>query len=250
MERAIKKWSWILLFWVSAVAADSQITKVIPVNNISAEQAEQALKPLLQAGETLSHSGNQLIVNVSPTTLTKIRTILHDLDVSPATLGISVHQDQANWLDSNTDNVVYGSNSQSISANSQSVQVSSGSSAFISIGRNVPVVSSVGAGDWNAGVSYERMNTSQGFLVRPQLQGNRVKLQIRRVNDTVNKVNNQEIDSQNIDTTTVIPLNQWVKIGSSAGADLPPHQSSDVLYTAGGNDQNRATLFIKVSVIR
>jgi hypothetical protein len=247
----MKKYAAILLLFATTAFSADLITKVIQLNYISASDAERVLNPLLSPGESISNTNNQLVVNVSPETLTKLRVVLHDIDVPPVVFGIFIHQGPANWLDTNdNDDTVYSSNSQSQASDSQSVQVMSGASAFVSMGSNVPVVSSVGIGWWQSGVSYQRENVSQGFLIQPQLQGQQVKLKIRRVNDRVNNVNSQQIDNQNVDTTTMIPLDQWVKLGSTGQADLGADNSSDVVYSTGQNYQSKSTLLIKVSVIK
>ena len=226
------------------------ITKVIPLNYMNAGEAEQALNPLLSQGETITHTGNQLILNVSPDTLTKVSSVLHQIDIPPVVFNILVHQDQANWLSTSDNNdIVYGTTgTNNTSGNSQSVQVMSGSSALISTGSNVPVVSSVGAGDWYSGVTYERMDVKEGFLVKPQLVGSQVKLIISRVNSRADNIDAQQIDTQNVNTTTIVPLDEWVKIGSSWQADLLSKPSTDIVYSAGASYQDKATVYIKVSI--
>lgn len=250
----MKIFGCILFFLMSmsnASAADL-ITKVIPLSYINPGEAEQALKPLLSSEETISHTGHQLIVNVSADTLTKFRTILHQIDIPQVVFKILVHQDQANWLStSNSDDVVYGTaGNNNTSGNSQSVQVMNGASALISTGSNVPVVSSVGAGAWNAGVAYERMDAEEGFLVQPQLEGSKVKLIIRRVNSRTDNINAQQINNQNVNTTTIVPLDKWVALGSSGQADLSSKPSTDIVYTAGGTYRDNETVYIKVSIER
>lgn len=251
----MRKWLFVLFFCMTVVFAADLTTQVIPLNYINADAAQQALKPLLQPGETISHSGSQLIVNVSPKTLTTVESVLKDIDVPPVTFNIYIHQDQANWLNDNTtggedsDSINYGTSSQSNASNSQSVQVMSGSSAFIAMGSNVPVVSSVSAGFWNPGVSYQRMQANQGILVEPQLQGDRVRLKVRRMNNQVDNTNAQQINNQNVDTTTMVPLDTWVKLGSTGQADNTG-DSSNINYNAGANYQQKGTLYIKVSLVK
>ena len=240
----------LLLLLTSTVFAADLMTKVIPLSYMSAGDAEQALNPLLAPGETISHTGNQLIVNVSPETLTKVRSVLHQIDIPPVVFNIFVHQDQSNWLATSDNNdVVYGtSGTNNTSGNFQSVQVMSGASALISTGSNVPVVSSVGAGDWNSGVAYDRVDVKEGFLVKPQLEGSRVKLTISRVNSRADNINAQQIDTQNVNTTTIVPMDKWVKLGSSGQADMSSKPSTDIVYSAGASYKDKATVYIKVSI--
>lgn len=246
----MKKSVFFLLLVASCVFAAAFITKVIPLNYIGADVAVQALEPLLKPGESMSHTSHQLIVNASPETITTLSSVLQQLDVPPVVFNVFVHQGEANWLSNNQSNdVVYTTSTQSNAANNQSVQVVSGASAFIAMGSNVPVVSSVSGGFWNQGVSYQRMNAQQGLLVEPQLHGGRVTLKIRRINNKMNNTNSQEMDSQSVDTTTIVPLDQWVKLGSSGQADNET-PSSDTVYGTTGNYENNTTLFIKVSLVK
>lgn len=241
----------ILFFFITTAFSADTITKVITLNYISSSVAYQALQPLLAPSDSISTAENKLIVSVSPETLTKIRTVLHALDVAPATFIISVHQDQADWLNTgDNSDIVYSTRSQSNNGDDQSVQVSSGASAFVATGNNVPMISSVGAGSWNLGVSFQREQVNQGFLIEPQLQGSKVRLKIRRMNDQVSMINNQQINTQSVDTTTIISVNKWVKIGSAGQANTATQSSSDVVYTAGGTQQDEQTVYIKVSLVK
>ncbi|MFI4918024.1 MAG: secretin N-terminal domain-containing protein [Legionellales bacterium] len=245
----MNKYLFVLCWSVTTAFATDLTTKVMSLSYINVNTAEQALKPLLNPGESISHAANKLIVTGTPKTLTTIQAVLQELDVPPVTFNVSIHQDQANWLDQDSsDSISYGTSSQTNAADSQSVQVMSGASAFIAMGSNVPLLSSVSGGSLAPGVSYQRAQVSQGILIEPQLQGKQVKLKIRRTNDHVNNSNAQEIDNQNVDTTTMIPLNRWVKLGSTGQADNSSEQSTDVNYNAGANYQQKGTLFIKVRV--
>lgn len=247
----MKKWGFVVLcLFAMAVFAADLVTKVIPVNYINVDEAVRVLTPMLGQNETITHTDNQLIVNVSPDTLTKIQSVLHDIDIPPVVFNVLVHQDEANWLQTSAnDDIVYGtSDTNNTSGNSQSVQVTSGSAALISTGNNVPVVSSVGAGAFNAGVSYDRVDVKEGFLVKPQLAGSQVKLTISRINSRADNINAQQIDTQNVNTTTLIPLDKWVKLGSSGQAELSAKPSTDIVYGAGASYKDKATVYIKISI--
>src|SRR5690349_2248544 len=125
----IKRWLIGMLLFASNAFAQSMITKVIELNYLQADKVVQLIQPLLQPGEKLSGSGQTLIVNVSPDTLTSIRDILHKIDVPPVTFSISIYQGDPNWLSSQNDNdVVYSTQPQSEVQRSQSVQVMNGES--------------------------------------------------------------------------------------------------------------------------
>lgn len=225
------------------------ITKVITLNYIQAEAVAQELKPLLLPGELLEGKGSSLIVSVSPDTLTRLRTIIQKLDVPPVVFAISIHQGSDDWLNNQGQNdAVYSVSSRTESGNAQSVRVMSGHSAFISTGNTRPVISSVSGGIF-PGVSYEQQHETQGFYVEPVLQGQQVKITISRVRQQADQINNQNSQDQNLETTTMVPLNQWAKLGSAGQSDVSD-QPSSTTYSAGNSFVNEAVLYIKIMVVR
>lgn len=222
------------------------ITKVIELHYIKADQLSPQLNMFLLPGEKIAISGNSLMVSVSPDTLTKLRTFIQKLDVPPVVFNVSIYQGSDDWL-SNQDNndAVYGTSSQNESGNAQSVRVLSGESAFISTGTERPVISSVSGGFWR-GVSYAPKTETQGFYVLPVLQGEQVKVTLRRVRQQENQVNNQASEDQYVDTTTMVPLGKWTKLGSAGQSDTIT-QPDSTTYSAGGSFTNQATLYIRIS---
>ncbi|CAM2931948.1 secretin N-terminal domain-containing protein [Legionella worsleiensis] len=242
---------WILVFFLFASNAFSQpmITKVIELNYVQADKVIQLIQPLIQSedGEKISGSGQTLIVAVSPETLTKIRDVLHKLDVPPVTFNITIYQGDPNWLNRRKNNdVIYSSNSRWQVQRSQSVQVISGESAFVATGEEVPIVSAVGAGFFT-GIAYQQRPVQNGLLVQPVLQGNQVKLSVKRVREQQNVAGGQQFDTQQINTTIMAPLNKWVPLGSAEGAQNTNPNS--VSYTAGRPFSLNSTLYIKVSIV-
>lgn len=243
---------WIIFFIsLQVFAADSDmITKVITLNYISGEKAEQVLKPLIKPDESISHSDQKLVVSVSEKTLTKIRTVLQRLDVMPVVFNIYVHQDDADWLNRQRQSTIsYSTSSNRTRADNQMVQVLNGKSALVSTGTNVPVVSSVSFGLWGTGVSYDRLSVNQGFLIQPTLRGSRVELKIRRFNAQQDNANQQNIHQNYTDTTTIVPEKKWVKLGSAGHADLDDGPTS-VSYEAGNSFRDKQTVYVKVQVVK
>lgn len=251
----MKLWTVSLIFicgtLFAEVAPQSMVTKVIPVHYIQADALAKQLQPLLAKGESITSTGTSLIVNVSQDTMTRIRPVIHDLDVPPVVFDISIHQGADNWLDQANDSVQsYSASSNRQASNSQSVSVMSGQSAFVSMGSDRPVITGVSAG-WVTGVSYQQKTETQGFYILPVLQGSRVKITIRRMRNETDETDTQQSGNQYVETTTMVPLNSWSKLGSPAQANNINNQSAGaVSYSANNSYNNQAVLFIKVNVSR
>lgn len=236
-----------MLLWSTQVVAD-MMTKVINLDYIPAEKAIQLIQPLLPEGETLTGSGQTLIAKVRPDTMTQIRTILHKIDVPPVTFKVAIYQGDPNWLSQQNQNTtVYSTTPHSEQVRSQSVQVMSGESAFVSTDQEVPIISSVGVGFFNTGISYQQHHIENGLLIEPILQGSQVRLNVRRVREQENPAGGQQFDNQQMDTTVMLPLNQWVPLGGAEGAQDVDNSSTS--YTAGRQFSQNSTLYIKVSVV-
>lgn len=249
----MKKWLILLLLthslaFASTNISSTNISKVIAVKYVSPDVLVKTLTPMLQPDESISTFENNLVVNVSPETLTKIRPIIHQLDQPKPVFQISVHQDSDNWLnDGYQEADVYSTQDTNAKKDNQSIQVLSGASAYVSTANNYPVVQSAGIG-WGFGVSYERMQSEKGFIIKPSLQGDKVLLSIKRQYSEQDQVNNQSANQGLFETTTIVPLDQWVKLGEMQGADRPSNGSS-YSFHAGGSYADKGSLFIKISII-
>ncbi len=242
------KFLFFIFFFVNCSWAQDNITKVIDLHYMNASTVIPLLQPLLQKDEQITGTNQTLIVNVMPDTLSNIRLILHRLDVPPVTFEVSVYQGSPDWLNSQNENTItISTSSHSQQRQRQSVKVLNGEAAFIATGEDIPLVSSVGIGFWT-GVSYERQKVQNGLLVSPVLQGHKVRLSIRRVREQEPVQNGQRIDQQNIDTTLMVPLNQWVSLGSPQG-DEPADQFTTVIR-AGNQFTDNSTLYVRVRIVQ
>ena len=244
----IKRWLFCLIFVTNSAFSQALMTKVVTLTYIPADTAIQLIQPILQAGEKISGNGQTLVLNVSPQTLTQIRTVLHQVDVAPVTFNVSVYQGDPNFLSKqNSNSVVYSTQSPAEEQRSQSVQVMSGQSAYVSTGEEVPIVNAVGVGFFT-GVSYQQHNIKNGLLVQPMLQGSQVKLTVKRMREQVNAAGGPQFDNQTVDTTIMAPLNKWVSLGSPEGTQAD--NSNDTSYSAGRSFSQNSTLYIKVTVVK
>lgn len=241
----MKKWILIVLFLSGQSFAQSLNSKVIDLHYLSANQAIELIKPLLKNDERISGEGQTLILKVSPHTLTDIRSILHKIDVPPVTFSITVYQGDANWLNKQGD-VAYTSRPQVQSPPSQSVTVMNGQTALVSMDNQIPIVKAVGIGFY-PGVIYQQHPVQTGLLVRPLLQGQQVKLTIQRIRQQQNVPGSQQFGEQQIDTTVMVPINQWVSLGTTNGTNNVDQTAT--VYSTRNSFIKTSTLYIKVSIV-
>lgn len=246
----MKKWIFILWLMASNVlAADAMVTKVIELHYQDAQQVIKLIQPLLQPGEQVTGEGQTLIVKVSPDTLTQLRAVLHKLDQPPVTFEIMIHQGDPNWLATqNSNTIVISTPSPTNQRQSQSVMVTNGQSAFVSTGQDQPVVSAVGVGFFT-GVSYDRRLVQNGLLIEPLLQGQKVKLTVRRVREQDSNISDQNINEQQVMTTVMVPLNQWVALANAEGDSPNDNDPNTQVISVGNQYSQNSTLYIKVRVV-
>ncbi|MDP1603558.1 MAG: type II/III secretion system protein [Legionella sp.] len=274
-----------LLLWAGAAFADSDpssmITKVIELHYVKASDLIPQLTPLLLPSEVMSGSGSSLIVRVSPTTLTQLRQVIHQLDVPPVVFTISIHQGSGDWLNQQQSEEVYSATSNVEGGNNQSVNVMSGASAFVSTATERPILSSVSnfgfapfeepqanqegnnqqQGNNHPGnnqpafnqqqgsVSFEQKKEVQGFYIKPVMQGGKVKLTVRRIRQQANRTNDQASEGQSLTTTTIVPLNKWVKLGDTRQGNNG-EQPDSVSYGATNSFTNEASIYIRINVVK
>lgn len=241
----MKKWILVLFFLASNSFAQALVTKVVELHYLPAEQVIALINPLMEQGERVSGSGQTLVLRVSPQTLTDIRRVLHQIDVPPVTFAITVYQGDANWLN-NRGNNVFSTRSQLQSPPSQSVQVLNGQTALVSMDNQIPIVRSIGFGFYS-GLIFQQHRVQTGLLVRPILQGAQVQLAVRRIRQQQNIPGSQQFGEQQIDTTIMAPLDQWVSLGTTNGSSNV-NQSSNVISNRRSFESN-STLYIKVSIV-
>lgn len=243
----VKKTAFIWLLLIHCAFASTMITKVIQLQYQQASTIIHLVQPLLSNGEKITGSGQTIVVKVMPDTLTQLRVLLQKVDQPPVTFEVSIYQGDPNWLNNqNNSDFVISTNSQQQQRQAQSVNVMNGESAFISTGQDQPVISNVGIGWWT-GVSYQRQLVQSGILVEPTLQGRNVKLSVKRIRQQDSRMSNQSFDTQQLTTTVMVPLNQWVQLGSAQNAQQNNDTSQQI--SVGNRFTQSATLYVKVSIV-
>lgn len=226
--------------------AQTFVNTVIPINYADPVQVQKALNPMLKSGETIQVYNKNLIMHVGEDTLSQLKNIIQQLDIAPKQLIVTIHQGGDDWLNQSQDAVNYSTDSELEQQKNQSVQVESGSYAYVETGKNYPVISQVDAG-WVSGVGYQRMQANKGFLIHPELQQSTIKVTIKRIFSQQDLINSGNQFDQKTGTTTVVPLNKWVKISQSQGSENPA-QDDTVSYEAGDSSNENGNLYIKITI--
>ncbi len=241
-----------LLFQTSVPAAGE--LEIIELNNRPAEEIIPLLQPLLNANESLSGSGFQLILKADAARQSQIRALVGELDRAAAQLMVSVFQGSERDLqalraeagiryrDNNADvqigsdttpgqgakittrghvqvtGKVTGTQARLQDNPVHRLRITEGTAGYIETGKSVPYFS---------GQVYQRngqnivesgidyKDVTSGFYVRPRLSGNRVTLDISPHRDSLDP--SGAVNTRNATTTVSGTLGQWIPLGGTTG---------------------------------
>ncbi len=253
-----------------AVASWAQSLDTIELKNRSAEELIPVLQPLLESGGALSGQGYTLFVRTSAANLAQLRSAVEQLDRKPRQLLVSVRRSTAEEMEreraqasgtvrndrgsgsvnehpsTRTRATISGSSSnlQTSGGRVTSVSVLEGSSAFISSGTSVPIVTMVGGGvgrqRWGA-ASTQYRDLTNGFLVTPRVSGDSVVLEVEQRADTLR---DGAINTQQVSTQVSGRIGEWVQLG---GIDNTSSTSqSGVLSRRHSTARDSQSVWIKV----
>lgn len=243
----MRRWFIISFFVATHAIAQSMVSKVILLHYLDSSECISLIQPFISANEIVSGSGQSLVLHVTPQTLAKIRMLVHQIDVPAKTFKIAVYQGPADWLNQQKKQETYSTNLQINNPASQWVQVMNGQKALISMDKQVPIIKAVGFAFF-PGVIYQQHRVQTGLLVQPILKGSLVQLTISRTRQQQAIQGYQQFDQQQLDTTVLIPLGQWVAIGAATNSS--EESTSGVLYTTKNAFLQQSTLYIKAILVR
>lgn len=217
----------------------AQSLETIQLENRSAEDLIPVLQPLLERGGALSGQGYTLFVRTSAANLAQIRSAVEQLDRKSRQLLVSVRRSTAEEIqreraqvsgtvrtdrgsvsvnerpDVRSGATISGSSNtlQTSGGRVSSVSVLEGSSAFISSGTSVPIVTMVGGGvgrnRWGA-TSTQYRDLTNGFLVTPRVSGDTVVLDVEQ---RAEALRNGSISTQQVSTQVSGRIGEWVQLG-------------------------------------
>ena len=246
-----------LLFLFQLTPLTASELDIIELRNRPAEDIIPLIKPLLNADESLTGRGFQLILKADTARQTQIRTLVSKLDRAAAQLMISVFQgserdQQALGLDAgiryqNGDTTirigndraphqgagvvvkkrniqaagkVFGTNTRMQDNPVYRLRITEGGTGYIETGKSIPYFS---------GQIYQRngqnitessvayKDAASGFYVRPHVNGDQVILDISPYRDTFDASATGAVNTRRAATTIRGALGQWIPLGGTTG---------------------------------
>lgn len=263
----MKRWlTVILVLWLPLLAFAQQTLEIIELKGTTVERVLPVLRPLLEPGATLSGMNNQLFLRASARNRAEIRQALAAIDKPARQLVIRVANQRGGddstrgvagggqvTLGSNSraniDARVWDSRSVSSDNSSQMVRATEGGAAFINVGRSLPVPMRqviLGPGGAVVADSVVYRDIGQGFYAVPQLNGNRVTLEISQQADSAGQ--RGSVDTQRLNTTVSGQLGEWIELGGTGQQGGRQQSGAFELSTREMRDQR--SIWLKVEEVR
>lgn len=250
-------WTGLVLAWLMAFgnawAAEDKI-HVIPLQHKSAAEIVQAIQPLLDEQDAISHQGQQLLIRSSPASLAEIQTLIEQLDQAPALLLIELQQPisgsrQYQQLRQATEtprlSKSYRSGDRDTAINAQQLQLLDGHSAAITAGRLVPMAGLSTDAQGRTRPVIEHKPISSGFQITPRLIGEQVHIDVAPFAASAS-AEAGTIHQQGLVTSVRVPLKQWVEI---AGRPEPPHEEQATRRSTHDRHSEERSIFIRIQRI-
>jgi hypothetical protein len=269
MNRLITNLLAALTLLTGATMARADAIEFIQLYNKPAQEMIPVLRPLLDAGGSLSGTGFQLIVRTSADNLAQLKRIIARLDTAPRQLLISVYQGSEQSLNEVSRSLSIGYHSDDIRALAgptvppavsagggrvtvagsaystradlsdnpiHQLRVLEGSDGYIETGQTIPIFSGhvwhrPGPDVVEGQVDYRGVMT--GFYVRPRVAGREVILDINPYRSAPSDTGGGAVDTQSAATRLRGELGRWIEIG---GVQTESVRSRSTL---GGSYQTR-----------
>jgi type II secretory pathway component GspD/PulD (secretin) len=246
----------LLFACLPASALAQQEMEIIALRHRTLDQVLPALKPLLEAGGSLSGMNDQLILRASRRNREQIKQALAAIDTPARRLLIRVSQNRdeqsrqqgsevagqividqrgritqpSSGTQGNTRIEVrrgassitaqaHDRHSTESSGSTQMVQVVEGGRALIHVGQSLPIpLRQMAFGPRGAVVSEGIVyrDLGQGFYAAPRVIGDRVTLEISPQFDSPGKQGYGSIETQRLSTTVSGRLGEWLELGGSS----------------------------------
>lgn len=286
MSRILRRCFLAALLFSTCPAWAEMVLEVLPLKYRTVEEVLPILKPLVAKEGTVSGMNNRLIVRTTPANLAELRRVLDDLDRAPRRLLITVRQSadrseegsgarlsgeiggsrgrltlpedrsdrgavaEARQGDSALRARVYGTQSTEQGGETQQLQVLEGRSAYIQVGRSIPVpqrqtVISGGRVTVYDTTSYQ--DATRGFYVLPRVSGDRVTLEINPQSNTPG-TRPGEVNVQQISTVVSGRLGEWLEVGGVS--QERSSEASGTVYSTRSLSTDQRRVLLKVEEMR
>ena len=261
-SRGARPLAWVLLsVYLIACPVPAQSLEVIDLKYRTAAEVIPILQPLLEQGGALTGQDYKLFVRASPANVRQLRTALAQIDRKPNQLVVSVRRSTQQEMEHERAQVsgtvsnrggevsVHATDSDAHDRRDgvASVQVIEGSSAFISSGSDVPIVTAVAAGGgrrpWAAAATDYR-NVSSGFVVTPRVNGQTVVLDIEQQDQ---RVVNGNVQTQHLTTQVSGTLGEWIQLGGIS--ESASTQQRGILSRQYSTQSDERSIWLKVQSV-
>jgi type II secretory pathway component GspD/PulD (secretin) len=251
-----------------AAEGDPLKTEFIPLYNVLPEEIIPLIRPFLAEEDILIGSGSQLIVKTSKERLDEVLNVIKRFDQAAHRLLISVIQGKDLSLtnlsakgsirghidlgDSSKTNLklkghLRQTKTKRNDVEEQSIQTLDGKEAYIQVGTLQPRSeyplyrhgNHIGFAE-----STQYHNVTRGFIVRPKLVGNRVRLEVSPWSDNLSRLGNGVIDTSSAQTTVTIALGEWIELGGVNEQSSENREGTLSHYRSSRKGESR--IFIRV----
>lgn len=254
--------AWVLIsFCLIACPVLAQSLEVIDLKYRTAAEVIPVLQPLVEPGGALTGQDYKLFVRASAANVRQLRAALAQMDVRPNQLLVSVRRSTQQDMERERAQVsgTLSNRGSDVSVHATdenardrrdgvaSAQVIEGSSALISSGSDVPIVTAVAAGGgrrpWAAATTAYR-NVSSGFLVTPRLRGQTVVLDIEQQDE---RVVNGSVQTQHLTTQVSGTLGEWIQLGGVS--ETGSTQQRGILSRQYATTSDDRSIWVKVEMV-
>lgn len=258
--------SFVFLLWMGGAMAQQEL-EIIELRSTTVDRVLPALRPLLEAGGTLSGMNGQLFVRASATNRAEIRKAVAALDRPARQLIIRISRNRAGE-DAGRGGAVAGTvtlgsssrvagqasvwDTRSVRSDQsgQMVRTQEGSPAFIQVGQSLALpmrqlVLAPGGAVVNETVVYR--DVGQGFYALPTVTGERVSIEISQQAESLVGGRRTTISSQSLSTTVAGRLGEWIRLGGN-NSDIQDRSNASGASTRELHDQN--AIWLKVEEVQ
>lgn len=247
----------LLLLLSQVVWAASGEMRVIELKLRQAEELLVVLESMLGSSGAVSALDNRLILRAPSKDLAALEKLVAQLDTPRAMLRIAVRQEQSSAaigdgggtiLSTSTGSVRSQEGGRTLGSRSQKteqfVQVLDGETALIEVGQRRPyarIRAYMGGHRRGLVEVTDFQDLAEGFLVRPNLQGEGVVLDISPYQST--SADSGAIDFSQVATRVEAPFDEWIDLGGHLEGISVGDKVGNVLRAGGGQRH----LWIKIS---
>ena len=255
----------LLLQTVTVVASDMD---VIELHNRPAEEIIPLIQPMLNAGESVTGKGFQLILKADTARQSEIRGLVSKLDKAAAQLLISVFQGserdmKALGIDTQVsvsdDHVkargtAYGTRGRMEDNPVHTLRITEGTAGYIETGQSVPYYSGQAYGGVGRGIGrgvaadVEFKDVTSGFYVKPRLNGQQVILDVSPHRDSLDTSHPGAINTRSAATTVSGQLGQWIPLGGTS--EQSKRSSKSIGSSHSTQDRGSESIWIKAEQVQ